>query len=329
MNKKINIALIALMAFSAGTVSAETNSDAVVCTADAKVCPDGTSVGRTGPNCEFVCGVTTAGTITSNIPAFTAEDKMRGWYYGDKNQRKSGTPAGWLIRNAGTRSAQWYNPGLTSTKPIDTTNLPQKPSIGVPPIPRPEIRKEKEGVNNREEMEARAKMLRASTTAANLKIKDVAQKKRIEVARKQTNIVNKRLEAAIDRVQKLSDRVAERLTKLETEGVNTMVSRGHLAEAKTKLDEARIKAATLKLTIETAFANVIVNVSSTTTPGTAPKNAMKDVQEAVKEVAKVIQEAHKHVALSISTVKPGQNKPRPATTTQTTAPATTSATTTQ
>lgn len=27
----------------------------VFCTADAFQCPDGTFVGRTGPNCEFVC----------------------------------------------------------------------------------------------------------------------------------------------------------------------------------------------------------------------------------------------------------------------------------
>jgi hypothetical protein len=29
--------------------------DEVMCTADAMMCPDGSSVGRTGPNCEFVC----------------------------------------------------------------------------------------------------------------------------------------------------------------------------------------------------------------------------------------------------------------------------------
>jgi hypothetical protein len=28
-------------------------SDGVMCTADAKVCPDGSAVGRQGPNCEF------------------------------------------------------------------------------------------------------------------------------------------------------------------------------------------------------------------------------------------------------------------------------------
>lgn len=32
----------------------------VMCTADAMQCPDGSYVGRTGPNCEFVCPVTSA-----------------------------------------------------------------------------------------------------------------------------------------------------------------------------------------------------------------------------------------------------------------------------
>ena len=181
---------------------------------------------------------------------------------------------------------------------------------------------------NREEMEKRAKEMRADVEKKRATIMDEQKKKRLEIARKQTELINKRLEQAIARVQKLSDRVAERLTKLEAEGVTTTVSRGHLAEAKTKLDEARAKAAGVKVAIETAFAGAIATASST--PGTAPKNAMKEVQGAVKEVAKLIQEAHKHVALAISTVKPGLNKPRTATTTPTTtAPATTSATTTQ
>ena len=29
----------------------------LVCTMDAKLCPDGSYVGRTGPNCEFVCPI--------------------------------------------------------------------------------------------------------------------------------------------------------------------------------------------------------------------------------------------------------------------------------
>jgi len=38
--------------------------DPIVCTADAKLCPDGSYVGRVGPNCEFVCPETP----NNNIP---------------------------------------------------------------------------------------------------------------------------------------------------------------------------------------------------------------------------------------------------------------------
>jgi hypothetical protein len=51
----------------AHTVSKNTNShdgEATVCTTDAMQCPDGSWVGRSGPNCQFVCptGTTTQGT---------------------------------------------------------------------------------------------------------------------------------------------------------------------------------------------------------------------------------------------------------------------------
>lgn len=31
------------------------DDDLIACTADAMQCPDGSWVGRTGPNCEFIC----------------------------------------------------------------------------------------------------------------------------------------------------------------------------------------------------------------------------------------------------------------------------------
>lgn len=171
------------------------------------------------------------------------------------------------------------------------------------------------GEKKRELMEKRAEALRASTTAARANIKDEAMKKRFAVARKQTELVTKRLEAAIARVQKLSDRVSERLNKLETEGVNVSVSRSHLANAKVKLEEARTKTAAVKLAIETIYANATATSGAATT---TPKHVFKDVQGLVKDATKSIQEAHRDVALAISNVKPGLNKPRPATTTATT-----------
>ncbi len=45
--------------------------------------------------------------VTNTAGQFTAEDKARGWYYGDKDQKKQGTPVGWVLKDAGTKSARW------------------------------------------------------------------------------------------------------------------------------------------------------------------------------------------------------------------------------
>ena len=51
------ITIIAIIAIGAGTylyINKKTvNSLPIVCTMEAKLCPDGSYVGRTGPNCEF------------------------------------------------------------------------------------------------------------------------------------------------------------------------------------------------------------------------------------------------------------------------------------
>lgn len=55
------IALLAIVAVLWGVIKKglpDTSAgipDGVVCTMDALQCPDGSYVGRTGPNCEFVC----------------------------------------------------------------------------------------------------------------------------------------------------------------------------------------------------------------------------------------------------------------------------------
>lgn len=65
MAKNILILLVvALVAFAAfyyfrnravAPGAANGDGEPVFCTADAFQCPDGSWVGRTGPNCEFVC----------------------------------------------------------------------------------------------------------------------------------------------------------------------------------------------------------------------------------------------------------------------------------
>src|SRR6266550_8441081 len=63
------IALIILVIIAAGAwklkdVNIAPATDGVACTADAMQCPDGSYVGRTGPNCEFVCPTASSTLVT-------------------------------------------------------------------------------------------------------------------------------------------------------------------------------------------------------------------------------------------------------------------------
>lgn len=58
------LAIIALWTVNVRTARAP--GDGKACTMEAKICPDGSAVGRTGPNCEFTpCPVATATTTTT------------------------------------------------------------------------------------------------------------------------------------------------------------------------------------------------------------------------------------------------------------------------
>lgn len=53
------------------TPDSSTNTGAVACTMEAKICPDGTAVGRQGPNCEFAACPTAVTPIQSGRKVFT------------------------------------------------------------------------------------------------------------------------------------------------------------------------------------------------------------------------------------------------------------------
>jgi hypothetical protein len=52
----------------------------VACTAEAKICPDGSAVGRTGPNCEFTKCPSTTFTREGNLTSGNPGQKAGAWY---------------------------------------------------------------------------------------------------------------------------------------------------------------------------------------------------------------------------------------------------------
>lgn len=57
---------------------------------------------------------TVSNTVDSNAPYISEADISRGWYWGDKNQKKPGTPDNWIYTEAG-RSSSWHKVGVDSS----------------------------------------------------------------------------------------------------------------------------------------------------------------------------------------------------------------------
>ena len=70
MNSKITIGLLLIsVIFIAGcTSTTQTNNTPTVCTQDALICPDGSAVGRHGPNCEFDKCPTNTSQLPGTLP---------------------------------------------------------------------------------------------------------------------------------------------------------------------------------------------------------------------------------------------------------------------
>ena len=98
MIKNILIAIVGLVLLTAVFVVAKPmlaghTPSQVACTMEAKICPDGSSVGRTGPNCEFTACPTTSTTHVlfqcSDNKSITADFSQTGveFYVSDGRNR--------------------------------------------------------------------------------------------------------------------------------------------------------------------------------------------------------------------------------------------------
>lgn len=132
-------------------------------------------------------------------------------------------------------------------------------------------------------------------------------------AQKQIELVTGRIDAAIARVQKLSDRVSQRLDVLEKTGYDVSASRAFIVEANATLNDARAKVAGIApQTAIIATGTASSTDATVTAPAvTTPKEALNNVRALVKDIITTLQSAHRSVAEAISSIKPGQNKIAP------------------
>ncbi len=60
----------------------------------------------------------------SELPDISAAELQRGWYYGDREQKKPGTPLTWILVDSGSRSAMWRRLGESLAEPEPSLTEP-------------------------------------------------------------------------------------------------------------------------------------------------------------------------------------------------------------
>ena len=76
LTKIMGIFAVLFMIIFAGCTKGEIpGNENNACTMDAKMCPDGSYVGRTGPNCEFVCS--SSNSSNADLKKFSSSDEIK------------------------------------------------------------------------------------------------------------------------------------------------------------------------------------------------------------------------------------------------------------
>lgn len=142
----------------------------------------------------------------------------------------------------------------------------------------------REGMENREERRAEAR--------------ERMEEKRSEILKHLSEQMFKRMEAAIERYTKLSDRVDSRIQKLKEKGVDTTKSESLIAITRTKIAEAKTAVEAAKQEVEGA-----ATLADNSASSTKPIDAGKRVRENLEKARLAITAAHKALVSAIESLK--------------------------
>lgn len=141
-----------------------------------------------------------------------------------------------------------------------------------------EVRDTRGGIKNERE-DMRGKIENARTRMIKNEIKKVVE----------------RFRAAIERLQKLAERIDSRIKKFEVAGADMTIPKAKLLEAQAKIDIAKVDV--------NAVLSFATNFSTTT--GTTTKGVLDQAKGLAKAAERAIQAAQKALADTVASMKPG------------------------
>lgn len=178
-----------------------------------------------------------------------------------------------------------------------------------------ELKERKEELKN--EMENRRENLRSTSTRETIKNEIEAKKESIkdEVEKRKENAIGKiqerlnkftenimeRFSAALERLQKLADRIDGRIAKMEAQNIDVKTAKELMLVARLKLETASTSVTGIGLE-----SGAIASSTATTTA--AIKDDFQHLKNQVEKAKKDIKSAHASLVDVVNSLKPGRNK---------------------
>lgn len=264
MKKYINTLFICALVLFFGTsfAFAETkNRQGIGCTSEAKLCSDGSSVGRTGPNCEFAKCPSGDDRFFERDNGMLKKEKIKDNIEKNKLEKED----------------------LEDDEEInDDTDTEEATEIQ-----REQIKAEIEKI--REEAKQKIEALREKIRSEKNKIKAKISEARI-IGREQAL---QRFDFAIEKLNALKDNVKAKITKLEAQGINVEKAKEQVVIAETKVVEAKIKVAEAS-TLLSASVNELTKENKAKL-----KKLTQETQALIKDAHQALNEAIKFLKSEI------------------------------
>ena len=237
INKKISASvIITILSLTLGfNVYAEENTTTdnkpVACTMDAKICPDGTSVGRTGPNCEFVCpgldeGMRRGGEIKDKFKEAKGQIEVKKEDI--KNKRE-------IVKN----EVEKIKTELEQKREENKTKM--KTLIESVKLKREEMKKEFD--LKKEEVKTKIEEVKTNFKEDIKKIKDeskqISAEKILTTIQELNTKTTTSLSTKVDQIENALVGVESRITKAENVGIDVTSAKAEVEKAKIAISTAR------------------------------------------------------------------------------------------
>ncbi len=247
-----------------------------VCTADAKVCPDGTSVGRVGPKCEF-----------AKCPGEGRKDKARNVFKRIKAERDNQVEDWKKKRDTVRGETKELRDHIKERRGEVRDTVKEK---------RAEVKDALKAAESPEERKAILEEAREQRAEFKDKIKaerkELREKVKSRISEHMQQVL-KRLDAMHDRLAQINTRIQSYLDKLVERGVDTSKAQSYLDTAKSAVATAGDSVRVAKALIEEAVSaeNPAGYRDSVRTAVRAAIQATKDAKKAIQEAVRAAKDA--------------------------------------